>query len=153
MNRVACFEAGKAAQLLVQFPPYLERDDAHLKAFLDKLPRHHRYVVEFRHKSWMVPEVFETLSAHGMAFCIHDYPELRTGEIVTSPDLAYIRLHGHEALYTGSYPRRSLRYWAQRIRKLSKQAHDVFIYFNNDVRAAAPHDAALLKRLLADELA
>ncbi len=149
MRRVACFEEGKAAQLLVQFPPYLERDDAHLRTFLDKLPKHHRYVVEFRHKSWMAAAVFEILKERRIAFCIHDYPGFHTGDIVTSADLAYVRLHGYEGLYVGNYPKRSLTYWARRIRMLSKQARDVFVYFNNDVRAAAPHDAAVLNGLLA----
>jgi uncharacterized protein YecE (DUF72 family) len=148
MHRVACFEEGKVAQLLVQFPPYLERDDAHLEAFLDKLPDHHRYVVEFRHKSWMAQPIFDMLKERQIAFCIHDYPDFHTGDIVTSDGLAYVRLHGYEGLYVGNYPRRSLLHWARRIRKLSGQARDVFVYFNNDVRAAAPHDAAMLKDLV-----
>jgi uncharacterized protein YecE (DUF72 family) len=148
MHRVACFEGGKVAQLLVQFPPFLGRDDAHLKTFLDKLPKHHRYVVEFRDKSWMAPEVLRILRDRNVAFCIHDYPGFHTGDVVTSSELAYVRLHGYEGLYVGNYPKRSLVYWAGRIRKLSSQARDVFVYFNNDVRAAAPHDAAALKALL-----
>lgn len=149
MQRVACFEAGKVAQLLVQFPPYLERDDAHLQAFLDKLPGHHRYVVEFRHKSWMAPAVLQILRERNVVFCIHDYPDFRTGDVVTSRDLAYVRLHGYEGLYVGNYPRRSLARWASRVRELSKQAHDVFVYFNNDTLAAAPHDAAILRDMVA----
>ena len=148
MHRVACFETGKVAQLLVQFPPYLTRDDAHLAAFLDKLPQHHRYVVEFRNKSWMAPEIFDMLKRRNIAFCIHDYPEFHTGDIVTSPDLAYVRLHGYEALYVGHYPRRSLHHWAKRIRRLQGAARDVFVYFNNDTMAAAPYDAAQLKEIL-----
>jgi uncharacterized protein YecE (DUF72 family) len=149
MHRASCFEAGKVAQILVQFPPYLERDDAHLRAFLDKLPRHHRYVVEFRNPSWMVPEVQALLRDRNMAFCIHDYPGLRTPDIVTSADLAYVRLHGYTGLYVGNYPRRSLQHWARRIRGLAAHARDVFVYFNNDTLAAAPHDARVLRELLA----
>jgi uncharacterized protein YecE (DUF72 family) len=148
MHRIACFERGKVAQLLVQFPPYLTRDDAHLSAFLDKLPAHHRYAVEFRDRSWMAPEVLEILRRRNMAFCIHDYPGFHTGDVVTSPDLAYVRLHGYEGLYVGNYPRRSLLHWARRIRTLRAQARDVFVYFNNDTRAAAPYDAAQLKEML-----
>ena len=148
MHRAACFEAGKAAQILVQFPPYLERDEKHLCAFLDKLPSHHRYVVEFRHPSWLVPGVEEMLRERGMAFCIHDYPGCRTKDVVTSPELAYVRLHGYVALYVGNYPRRSLQHWARRIRALAQQARDVFVYFNNDTAAAAPHDALVLRDIL-----
>jgi uncharacterized protein YecE (DUF72 family) len=149
MHRAACFDAGKVAQILVQFPPYLQRDDAHLRAFLDKLPRHHRYVVEFRHPSWLDRAVERLLSEREMAYCVHDYPGCRTPDIVTTSALAYVRLHGYTALYAGNYPRRSLQYWARRIRNLAGQASDVYVYFNNDTRAAAPHDAALLREMLA----
>jgi uncharacterized protein YecE (DUF72 family) len=148
MHRAACFEAGKVAQILVQFPPFLERDDAHLVAFLDKLPSHHRYVVEFRHPSWLAAQTESTLRERGMAFCIHDYPGFRTPDIVTSDRLAYVRLHGYTALYAGNYPPRSLSYWASRIRRLAERAQDVFVYFNNDTLAAAPHDAAHLRNML-----
>jgi uncharacterized protein YecE (DUF72 family) len=148
MHRAACFERGKVAQILVQFPPFLERDDAHLNAFLDKLPADHRYAVEFRHRSWHVPEIETMLRGRGMALVIHDYPGLRIRDVVTTPSFAYVRLHGYEGLYVGSYPRRSLQRWARRIRALSEQAADVFVYFNNDVAAAAPHDARLLRELL-----
>jgi len=148
MHRAACFEAGKIAQILVQFPPYLERDDAYLRAFLDKLPADHRYVVEFRNRSWIAAPVQRILHERNMAFCIHDYPGFRTPDVVTSDLLAYVRLHGYTGLYVGNYPRRSLQYWARRIRMLSGQARDVFVYFNNDTLAAAPHDAMLLRELL-----
>lgn len=148
MHRAACFDAGKVGQILVQFPPFLERDDAHLRAFLDKLPPDHRYVVEFRHPSWLVPAVEELLRQRNMAFCVHDYPGCRTRDVVTSSQLAYVRLHGYTALYAGNYPRRSLQYWSRRIRGLAAQARDVYVYFNNDVKAAAPHDAHQLAEML-----
>ena len=148
MHRADCFEAGKVAQILVQFPPFLQRDDAHLRAFLDKLPTHHRYVVEFRNPSWLVPEVEEILRERNMAFCIHDYPGFRTPDVVTSSDLAYVRLHGYTGLYAGNYPPRSLQYWARRLRGLASRARDVYVYFNNDTLAAAPHDAQLLREMV-----
>ncbi len=148
MQRIACFPRNKVAQILVQFPPYLERDEAHLSAFLDKLPPHHRYVVEFRNRSWYVPEVESILRERNIALCLHDYPGLSGQDAVTSRDLAYIRLHGYEGLYVGSYPRTALLRWAKRVRALSEQAHDVFLYFNNDTDAAAPHDALKLLEML-----
>ncbi len=149
MHRAACFEREKIAQILVQFPPYLERDDRHLRAFLDKLPAEYRYVVEFRNASWLADDVLRILRDRDMAFCVHDYPGVRTPDVVTSSRLAYVRLHGYTGLYVGNYPRRSLAYWAKRVRRLSEQARDVFVYFNNDTLAAAPHDATILRQLLA----
>lgn len=148
MERAACFEPEKVAQILVQFPPFLERDDAHLEAFLDKLPSRYRYVVEFRHKSWLVPHVEDVLRERRMAMCVHDYPGFRMRNIVTSEQLAYVRLHGYEGLYVGSYPKRSLQRWVQRLHELAEKARDVYVYFNNDVKAAAPFDALRLRELL-----
>lgn len=145
--RTACFERPKVAQILVQFPPYLKRDDERLAAFLAKLPAEYRYVVEFRDRSWFVPAVRQLLASRRIAFCIHDYPGLRVPRWVTRDDLAYVRFHGYTALYAGSYPRSSLKRWAARIRELAEQARDVYVYFNNDTAAAAPHDAAELKAL------
>ncbi len=152
MARIACFASGKVAQLLVQFPPYLERDDEHLRAFLDKLPRQYRYVVEFRHRSWLAPGIADLLRERNVALCLHDYPGFAMRDVVTADDLAYVRLHGYGRLYAGSYPRRTLRTWAQRLRRLEAKAGNVFVYFNNDTDAAAPHDAAVLKALLSSDV-
>jgi len=150
MQRVACFTAGKVGQLLIQFPPYLKRNDDHLRAFLGKLPPQLRYVVEFRERSWLVPPVYEILRERNIALCLHDYPGFRMRDIVTASDLAYVRLHGYHAMYAGSYPRRTLRRWATRLRRIEKLTGNVFVYFNNDTAAAAPHDAAVLLELLQD---
>jgi uncharacterized protein YecE (DUF72 family) len=146
--RAACFDARKLAQILIQFPPYLERDDVRLAAFLDKLPPEYRYVVEFRQASWFAPAVRDLLAARRIAFCIHDYPDLSVPVWVTRDDLAYARFHGYGGLYVGSYPRRVLKRWAQRLHELQSQARDVFVYFNNDTAAAAPKDAAALRAMV-----
>jgi uncharacterized protein YecE (DUF72 family) len=145
--RAACFAPRKLAQILVQFPPYLERDDRRLDTFLAKLPAEYRYVVEFRHASWFVPAVRELLERRAIAFCIHDYPGLRVPHWTTRADLAYVRFHGYTGLYVGSYPRRALAHRARWIAELALE-RETYVYFNNDVDAAAPHDATELRRLL-----
>ncbi len=147
-ERTRCFQPEKLAQILVQFPPYLERDDAHLSAFLAKLPPQYRYVVEFRNQSWFAPAVRDVLAAHGAAFCIHDYPRLRVPRWVTRDDVAYVRFHGYTGLNVGSYPRRALKRRSETICALAGEARDVYVYFNNDTDAAAPHDALVLREIL-----
>lgn len=146
--RAACFTPSKLAQILVQFPPYLQRDDDRLVRFLDKLPPEYRYVVEFRNASWFSEAVRELLRLRGVAFCIHDYPGLQVPEWITSDELAYVRFHGAKALYAGSYSRRRLTAWAGRLTEYARSARQVYAYFNNDVAAAAPHDVLVLRRLL-----
>ena len=46
------------------------------------------------------------------------------------------------------YTTRSLSKWATRIRSWKKQGCDVFVYFDNDQKSAAPADALKLKELL-----
>jgi uncharacterized protein YecE (DUF72 family) len=38
--------------------------------------------------------------------------------------------------------------WASRIRSWKRQGYDVFVYFDNDQKSAAPADALKLKQLL-----
>lgn len=146
--RSACFQSGKIAQILVQFPPYLERDDEHLAAFIAKLSPEYRYVMEFRNASWFCEPVRAMLESTKIGFCIHDYPGLRVPHWVTRSDLAYIRLHGYSGLYVGSYPKRVLQRWAKECLALSAAERDVYVYFNNDTDAAAPHDAARLSEMV-----
>jgi uncharacterized protein YecE (DUF72 family) len=149
-ERTACFAPLKLAQVLIQFPPYLDRNDERLERFLDKLPAEYRYVIEFRNKSWFVPAIRETLVRRNVAFCIHDYPRLRVPRWITTDALAYVRFHGTLGLYAGSYARRALRRWARVLKEFAKTARDVYAYFNNDTAAAAPHDALALKQLLSE---
>ena len=60
----------------------------------------------------------------------------------------YVRLHGHTELYASGYSSRSLDRWADKVRAWSADGLDVYVYFDNDARGHAPHDAvALLDRL------
>jgi uncharacterized protein YecE (DUF72 family) len=38
--------------------------------------------------------------------------------------------------------------WRRRIRSWKKQGHDVYVYFDNDQKSAAPADALKLRLLL-----
>lgn len=45
---------------------------ARLKPFLKKLPKHHRFAVEIRNKSWLVPQFIETLRERAVALALID---------------------------------------------------------------------------------
>ena len=63
-------------------------------------------------------------------------------------DFMYVRLHGDVELYTSGYGPEALDRWAGKIRAWSDAGQDVFVYFDNDVKGYAPHDAmALLSRV------
>lgn len=50
---------------------------------------------------------------------------------------------------TGIYSAPMLREWARKIRAWHRQRRDVYVYFDNDQKSAAPADAMRLKALLA----
>ena len=63
-------------------------------------------------------------------------------------DFVYVRLHGHTELYASGYSGASLDAWARKVRGWVADGLDVFVYFDNDARGRAPHDAvSLLERL------
>ncbi|HET6628088.1 MAG TPA: DUF72 domain-containing protein, partial [Nocardioidaceae bacterium] len=60
----------------------------------------------------------------------------------------YVRLHGDVELYTSGYSEQALDRWAQKVLDWAGAGQDVFVYFDNDAKGYAPHDAlALLSRV------
>ncbi|MDP8998648.1 MAG: DUF72 domain-containing protein [Myxococcota bacterium] len=159
----------KLGPILWQLPPQLAFDPERLTSFFSILPRttsaavrlahaydarlKHgayldtardrplRYALEIRHPSYEDPAFLRLLRKHDIALCIADtagkYPLL---EVVTS-SLVYVRLHGEKELYVSGYRRASLDRWAERIVQWRDAGHDVYVYFDNDVKVRAPFDA------------
>ena len=138
----------KLGPILFQLPPNLHRDDARLEAFLDLLPARHRYSIEFRHPGWYAEEVLAMLKARNIALCISDHHHAPAPWEATA-DFIYLRGHGPGGRYHGRYGEAALRDWAAHIRRWGKD-RDVFVYFDNDIKSAAPRDAEQLIGLLGE---
>jgi uncharacterized protein YecE (DUF72 family) len=137
----------KLGPILFQLPPRWEFDAARLAEFLEALPRQHRYVLEFRDKSWLVPQAFALLRKHNVAFCIHDLSRMQTPLEITA-DFTYLRFHGPgTAKYSGSYSDADLRRWARRIAEWRRDLAAIYVYFNNDVGGWAIKNALTLINL------
>jgi len=136
----------KQGPSLIQLPPQLRRDDARLAAFLKLLPRG-RHTVEFRHPSWYEPAVFALLADFDAALCISDHHSAPSPWEVTA-GWVYVRGHGPGGRYHGHYAETELARWAERIRDWRAEDRDVYVYFDNDIKCAAPQDAMMLKRRL-----
>lgn len=131
-----------------------------------------RHAVEIRNPSFLQEGFIELLRQHHIALVVADtagkWPLVE--ELTT--DFMYLRLHGDKELYTSGYDEDALTRWEQRIRlwhqgrqpddarRISRHehqsgAHDVYCYFDNDVKVRAPYDARrLLEKLgLAEGLA
>ena len=136
----------KLGPVLFQLPPNLHRDDARLEAFLDALPRGPRYSVEFRHPGWYADEVLDMLRVRNIALCLSDHHHAPAPWEPTA-DFIYLRGHGPGGRYHGRYGGPALQAWANAIRGW-REDRDVFVYFDNDIKSAAPADADQLIGLL-----
>lgn len=136
---------GKLGPSLIQLPPSLRRNDDRLAEFLRLLPPG-RHTIEFRHPSWYEPAVFALLAEFDASLCISDHhhapaPWRRTASWV------YVRGHGPGGRYVGRYADAELQRWAAHIRDWRLEGRDVYAYFDNDVKSAAPFDALALRRM------
>jgi uncharacterized protein YecE (DUF72 family) len=138
----------KFGPVLWQLPPSLKYDRERLARFIAVLPREHRHVIEFRHRSWYVPDILQLLSDHDIALCISDHADAPAPWVATAGHV-YVRLHGTSGRYVGHYSDADLERLAERIRGWRSERRAVFCYFDNDVRAAAPEDATILLEKLA----
>jgi uncharacterized protein YecE (DUF72 family) len=141
----------KFGPVLYQFPKNWDLDLERLASFLTALKAHpkHRSTFEFRHASWLVPEVYALLHEHEAALCL----PIGWGiplDIQLTTGWTYIRFHGGER-GTG-FEDDELAPWATRIREWRDQGIDSYSYFNNDPlwhgRPAAIDNARRLREMV-----
>jgi uncharacterized protein YecE (DUF72 family) len=137
----------KAGPILFQLPPNFEADAERLSSFFKLLSSKRRYCFEFRHPSWYQPSILRLLSRRNVALCLSDHHDAPAPWKRTA-DFVYIRGHGPGGQYKGHYSSQALARWATRIKSWTRQGCDVFVYFDNDQKSAAPADAFKLQRLL-----
>lgn len=156
------FDPGVLAEFLAVLPRTMgealalaERHDARLdgRAWLridDDRPI--RHALEPRSAGFGSDAAVELLRAHDTALVVADtagrFPRF---DEVTTGDHVYVRLHGATDLYASGYTDAELDEWADRIRGWADgtaasdgRPRDVWIYFDNDARGRAPHDAVAL---------
>jgi uncharacterized protein YecE (DUF72 family) len=137
----------KVAVVLFQLPPQFRKNRGRLASFLKMLPRRHRYAFEFRHESWYEDDILDLLRDRDVSLCLSDHHDAPSPWEVTARHV-YVRGHGPGGRYRDHYPDKTLRKWARDIRKWKRQRRDVFVYFDNDQKAAAPADAMKLQELV-----
>ena len=130
----------KLGPVLVQLPPNLQLDLDNLDRCLRAFPDHVRVAVEPRHATWWTDEVRSLLERHGAALSWAD----RFGPITPlwrTADWGYHRFHEGRGDVWPHYTRDELRLWAHRIAETYAETEDVYVYFNNDPKRAALHNA------------
>lgn len=82
-SRLGCF--------LIQFPEFVERDDAALNALIGALPEGLRFACEFRNDSWRSDEVATAIADAGGTVCLAETEGATPAELPPGR-LAYVRL-------------------------------------------------------------
>lgn len=136
----------KLGPVLFQLPPAMKADRGRLAAFMAMLQPGRRYSFEFRHPSWYEPAILDILRDHDAALCLSDHAAAPAPWEVTA-GWVYVRGHGPGGRYAGRYTDETLAGWAGRIEAWAAEGRDVWCFFDNDVKSAAPADAARLARL------
>jgi uncharacterized protein YecE (DUF72 family) len=134
---------GEEGPILFQLPPGLHLNLERLATFVGWLPKGRRATFEFRHDSWYVAEVYELLADNNLSLCISDHHAAPSPWIATA-SYVYVRGHGPGGRYHGTYSDEQLDGWAEHIRRWRSEHREVFSYFDNDIKSAAPADAARL---------
>jgi uncharacterized protein YecE (DUF72 family) len=133
--------------ILFQLPPRLGFDPAQLREFLERLDGERRCAFEFRDPSWFREETLSLLGRHGAAFCIYDL-DGRQSPVRVTADFVYVRLHGPDGPYRGSYDERTLLGWAQAFSAWAREGRTVYCYFDNTFGGDAAANALRLKEMV-----
>lgn len=139
-------DSGKLGCILVQLPPSFTFDDdiGSLESFMEQLPMHVHFAVEFRHESWDRKETWALLKKYGVANTITDSPlEFLSKPVLTADSHAYVRWHGRgrKVWFDYTYTEEQLEPWVKKVGEISCDAETTYAYFNNHYRASAPINA------------
>lgn len=141
----------KKGCLLVQLPPKVSREkEEELTGLLECLSDNAegwKIAVEFRHPSWYNRSVYRLLQGYGAAMVEHDLPQSATPKIEVAESFMYLRFHGPESAYRGSYADAVLDGYANRIAGWLKDGKEVYVYFNNTMGDALGNLRTLNRRV------
>jgi uncharacterized protein YecE (DUF72 family) len=141
----------KVGPVLFQLPPAFKADKDRLESFIRLLSSKRRYSFEFRDESWYAPQILKILRDANISLCLSDHHDAPAPWKRTA-DFVYVRGHGPGGRYAGHYSAAALNEWARRIAGWKRQGCDVYVYFDNDQKSAAPADALKLRGLLQAKL-
>jgi uncharacterized protein YecE (DUF72 family) len=160
-------EGGRLGAALLQFPWSFKRDPVS-RAWLRDVTAAFRglpLVLEVRHASWNVPELYAALAAQGIGFVNLDQPLFRDSlapSAVATAQVGYVRIHGRNARdwfraaatrderYDYLYGPEELRPWAARAREIaaSPGVTDVYVVTNNHFAGQEVVNALQLRSLV-----
>jgi uncharacterized protein YecE (DUF72 family) len=162
---------GKLGMILMQFPPYFVENEPNREYIAwarDRLAPD-RMAVEFRHNSWIQPEVLDNtlqfLESLGASYVCVDEPRMQTANTLppisaATSDIGYVRFSGRNAATWNArvssaaerfrylYEEPELREWVEPIRALGAETTTTYVMFNNCFADYAPRNARQMMSLL-----
>ncbi len=129
--------ASKKACLLVQFPPSISIGNFTQISYLLSVLRENdqdfewKIALEFRNNSLYVEELYELMDEFKMGMVIHDKSPANSPLKDSDVDFVYLRFHGPEGNYRGSYSDEVLFEYATYVESWLAEGKEVFVYFNN----------------------
>lgn len=137
----------KVGPILFQLPPQFAPDHDRLAGFLKLLKKKRLYAFEFRHPSWYEQRILDLLKDHNCALCMSDHHDAPSPWEVTA-SAVYVRGHGPSGEYKDRYGKKTLQQWASAFVEWRRKRLEVYCYFDNDQKSAAPKDARKLAELI-----
>lgn len=135
----------KLGCVLFQLPPSFHYSADKLLFVISQLDLEFNNVIEFRHPSWWIPEVWSELSKNNITFCSVSHPQLPE-TIFTMFPIIYIRLHGRDKMFYSNYSTEELKTISDTV-EAYKNTKTTFIYFNNTASSAGVLNALEIQNL------
>eukprot|EP00474_Spongospora_subterranea_P003226 CRZ03684.1 hypothetical protein [Spongospora subterranea] len=149
--------------ILFQLPPKLTYSVDKLYALRAILPRDGRYVFEFRHASWYCQEIYDAMRSCNFCFAAIHIKNVKmwVGDLKDgwNPTLEgyqpccdwgyYLRLHGSNGQYVGSYGEQCMEKLAKQVVEWKRSGKNVYVMYNNTDDGRPPSaivDLRLLQR-------
>ena len=132
----------KLGCVLFQFSSDVLYTEAKLSHILEMLDPSFRNVLEFRHRSWWTPPVYEAITAAGAIFCGMSHPKL-PDHVIKTADTVYYRFLGVPHLYSSLYEVQKLEQFVQQI--VRQGTSNAYVYFNNSAEGHAVTNARQLQ--------
>ncbi|WP_348822517.1 DUF72 domain-containing protein [Flavobacterium aestuarii] len=134
----------KLGPILFQLPPSYQYSKEKLLFIIDQLDLNFDNIIEFRHESWWIPEVWSELNKNNITFCSVSHPQLPE-TVFTEFPFIYIRLHGREKMFYSEYSTEELKTINNIITR--NKTKPGFVYFNNTAGTAGILNAVELQKI------
>jgi len=127
----------KKGCLLVQFPPSLTVQYlSQVNKLLERIASTDRQqewnvALEFRNSSWYTDQTIQLLDDYNAGIVLHDKLSAANTLTHSNAGFVYLRFHGYNGDYKGSYEDDFLSEYAHYIREWMTEGQDVYVYFNN----------------------